>query len=244
MQDLARVIIWAAWLLFVDLLMLISHTIKCRRLQKSIPRASLATSPQWKYRHLPLSLFLAIASIPNVILISFELYLGQEAHNQICAERYLPTECDSATKSWNNFCIWLILPGVLAIIFSILGVILARRQLAARAQNNNTSSSQLLYHPGPLLFANSFLVLGSIFCTLSGGPDLLYKNMNFKTSFRVNKALTVVTIVTYIIGSVFTTYGSVRCFTEFRMHRAHARPAAQQIRRRSRRARPEWIEMV
>ena len=224
--------------------MLISHTIKCRRLQKSIPRASLDTSPQWKDRHFPLSFFLAIASIANVFLIPFEIYLSHEVHHQTCQERYLPTECDSATKSWNKFCIWLILPGILAIVVSILWVILARRQLASRAHNNNTSASQLLYHPGPLLFANGFLVLGSISCTLSGGPDLLYKNMSFKTCFRVTRALTVVAIATYIIGSVLTIYGSVRIFMEFRMHRAYARPGAQQIRRRSRRARPEWIEMV
>ena len=224
--------------------MLISHTFRCRRLKKSIPRASLATSPQWKDRHLPLSLFLAVASIANVILLPLEFYVSQEALDLTCQERYLPTECDGATKSWNTFCIWLILPGVLAIVISILWAILARRQLARRVQNNNTSSSQLLYHPGPLLFANGFLVLGSIFCTLSGGPDLLYKDMDFKTCFRVRKALTVVAIATYIIGSVLTIYGSVRCFTEFRMRRAYARPGAQQIRRRNRRARSEWIELV
>ena len=244
MQDLVRVIFWAAWLLFVDLLMLISHTIKCRRLQKSIPRASLATSPQWKVRHLPLSLFLAVGSIANVFLLPLELYLSQEALDLICPERYLPTECDGAIKSWNNFCIWLILPGVLAIVVSILWAILARRQLAARVQDNNTSSSQLLYHPGPLLFANGFLVLCSICCTLSGVPDLLYKDMNFKTWFRVSKALAMVAIATYIIGSVLTIYGLVRFFTELCMHRAYARPGAPRIRRRSRRTRPEWIELV
>ena len=224
--------------------MLISHTINCRRLQKSIPTASLATSPQWKVRHLPLSLFLTVGSIANVFLIPLQLYLSQKALDLTCPERYLPTECAGATKSWNNFCIWLILPGVLAIVVSILLAILARRQLAARVQNNNTSSSQLLYHPGPLLFANGFLVLCSICCTLSRGPDLLYENMNFKTWFRVSKALTVVAIATYIIGSVLTIYATVRFFTEFRMHRAYARPGAPQIRRRGRRARPEWIELV
>ncbi len=244
MNDLAWVIFWAAWLLLVDLFALINLRISCRRLQKSIPRASLATSTQWKDRFLPMSGFLALASIVNVFLIPFEFHLNQETLDQTCAERYLPTECKSATKSWNNFCIWLILPGILAIVISILWIILAHRQLATHAQNNNTSSSQLLYHPGPLLFANGFLVLCCICCTLSGGPDLLYKNLEFKTWFRVTKTLTVVAIVTYIAGGVLTFYGSVRFVMEFRMHRGYARPRAQQNRGRSRRARREWIPMV
>lgn len=223
--------------------MLISHTIRCQRLRKSIPRASLPTSPKWRDRHLPLSMVLAIASISNVVLLPMEFYLNQGPFDQTCPERYLRAECDGATKSWTKFCIWLALPGVLAIIVSILWLIQARRQVTKRAQDNNASSSQLLYHPGPLLFANGFLVLASIFSTLSGGPKLLYKNMNFKTWFRVTEALTVVAIATYIIGSVLTIYASVRFFAEFSTYRANARRRAEQIRRRNRQGRREWIEL-
>ena len=244
MNDLARVIFWATWLLFVDLLMLISYTFRRWRLQKSIPIASLATSPQWKGRYLPLSIFFAGTSIATVVLLPGELYASQGPFDQTCPERYLFTECDGATESWNKFCIWLILPGVLAIIISVLLAILARRQVAKRAQANNTSSSQLLYHPGPLLFANGFLVLASLFCSLSGGPVILYKDMSFRTWFRVTEALTVVAIATYTIGSVLTIYGSVRFFTELRMFRANARPGVRQTSRRSRRSRREWIELV
>ena len=244
MNDLARVLFWATWLLFVDLLMLISYTFRRWRLQKSIPIASLATSPQWKGRHLPLSIFFTGTSIATVVFLPAELYASQGPFDQTCPERYLSTECDGATKSWKKFCIWLILPGVLAVVISILLAILARRQVAKRAQANNTSSSQLLYHPGPLLFANAFLVLASLFCTLSGGPVILYNDMDFRTWFRVTEALTVVAIANFIIGSVLTIYGSVMFFTEIRMFRANARPGAQQIRRRNRRSRREWIELV
>ena len=155
---------------------------KCRRLQKSVSRASLVTSRRWKDRCFPLSLFLITANTVNVIFIPVELYFSQEAMNEACARTYLPMECDSATEGWKIFCIWLVVPGMIAIVISILCVSLARRQLAARSRNNNTSSPQLLYHPGPLLFANGFLVLSSICCTLSGGPDILYRGMNFKTA--------------------------------------------------------------
>lgn len=244
MNDLAWVIFWATWLLLVDLFMLILHVINCRRLQKSISRASLATSTRWKDRFFPLSFFLIIAGTVNVFLIPFELSFSQEAIVEACTGRYLPMECESATTNWNIFCMWLILPGIIAVVISILWVILARRQLAARSQNNNTSSSQLLYHPGPLLFANGFLVLSSICCSLSGGPDVLYKDMNFETWLHVTKALKVAAIATYIIGSILTIYGSVRLFMELSMHRAFSRPRAHRTRRGNRRAQREWLELA
>ena len=121
-------------------------------------------------------------------------------------------ECNSATKSWKTFCIWLAFQGSVAIVVSIQCISLARRQLAARSRNNNTSSSQLLYHPGPLLFANGFLVLSFICSTLSGEPDVHYENMNFETWLYVTKALKMAALGTYITGSVLTIYGSVRLF--------------------------------
>ena len=224
--------------------MLIIHVIKCRRLQKSISRASLATSTRWMDRFFPLSFFLIIAGPVNLFLIPVELYFSQEATDEACARRYLPMECNSATKSWKIFCMWLAFPGIVAIVISILCVSLARRQLAARSQNNNISSSQLQYHPGPLLFANDFLVLSSICCTLSREPDVLYQNMNFETWLHVTKALKVAAIGTYILGSVLTICGSIRLFMELHMHRAYPRPRAHRTRRGNPRAQREWLEMA
>ena len=223
--------------------MLIIHVINCRRLRKSISRASLATSTRWRDRFFPLSFFLVIAGAVNVFFIPIELYSSQESTDEACARKYLPMECDSATKSWKILCMWLVFPGMVAIVISILCVGLARRQLAARSRNNNTSSLQLLYHPGPLLFANGFLVLSSVCCTLSGGPDVLYENMNFETWLRVTKALKVAAIGTYILGSVLTIYGSVRLFMELHMYRVYPRPRAHLTRRGNRRAQREWLEM-
>ena len=141
MNDLAWVIFWATWLLLVDLFILIIHVINCRRLQKSISRASLATSTGGKDRFFALSFFLIIAGIVNGFFIPVELAFSQEARDEACVWRYLPMECDSATKSWKIFCMWLVFPGVVAVVISILCVNLARRQLAARSRNNNTSSS-------------------------------------------------------------------------------------------------------
>ena len=224
--------------------MLIIHVMKCRRLQKSISRASLATSTRWKDRCFPLSFFLITANTVNVFFIPVELYFSQEAIDEACARRYLPMECDSATEGWKIFCIWLVVPGIIAIVISILCVSLARRQLAARSRNNNTSSPQLLYHPGPLLFANGFLVLSSICCTLSGGPDILYRGMDFKTWLHVTKALKAAAIGTYMLGSVLTFYASVRLFMEVHMHRAYPRPRAHRARRGNRQAQREWLEMA
>ena len=244
MNELVWVIFWATWLLLVDLVVLIIHVIKCRRLQKSISRASLATSRRWKDQCFPLSFFLIINDTVNVFFMPVELYSSQEAIDEACARRYLPMECDSATKSWKVFCMWLVFPGIVAIVISILCVSLARRQLAPRSQNNNTSSPQLLYHPGPLLFANGFLVLSFICCTLSGGPDVLYRNMNFETWLHVTKALKTAAIWTYILGRVLTIYGSVRLFMEVHMHRAYPRPRAHGTRRGNGRAQREWLEMA
>ena len=207
MNDLVQFIFWSTWLIFVDLFVLIIHTIRCRRLRKSIPRASLATSPKWRDRHFPLTGFLAYRSICNFILLPMYFYMRQGPFDRTYPEKYLRTECDGATKSWTKFCIWLILPGVLATVVSILCVIRIRRQVAARAQNNNTPSSKLLHHPRPLLFANGFLVLASTLCRLTGGPAILYNDMNFKTWFRVTEALSVSAIATFMIGSVLTIMG-------------------------------------
>ena len=223
--------------------MVIIHTIRCWRLRKSIPRASLATSRKWRDRHFPLSLFLALGSISNFALLPMYFYMSQGPFDQTCPEKYLRTECDGATKSWTKFCIWLSLPGVFAIVVSILWVIRVRRQVAARAQNNNTPSSKLLYHPGSLLFANGVLVLASILCNLTGAPAILYKDMNFKTWFRVKEALSVVAIATFIIGSVLTIYALARFFMEWSTYRGNARPRVEQTRRRTRRTRREWIEL-
>lgn len=244
MNDLVWVIFWATWLLFMDLFMLIIHVINCRRLQESIPRASLATSTGWRDRFFPLSFFLVIACTVNVFFIPIELYFSQEAADERCEGRYLPMECNSATKSWKSFCMWLVFPGMVAIVISMFFVGLARSQLAARSRNNNTSSSQLLYHPGPLLFANGFLVLSSICCTLSWGPDVLHENMNFGTWLHVTKALKMAAIGTYILGSVLTIYGSVRLFMELHMHRVRPRPRAHRTRRGNRRVQREWLEMT
>ena len=100
------------------------------------------------------------------------------------------------------------------------------------------------YHPGPLLFANGFLVLSSICCTLSVGPNVLYENMNFKTWLHVTKALKTAAIATYIPGSVLTIYGSVRLFMEVNMHRAYPRPRVRRTRRESRRAQREWLKLA
>ena len=244
MNDLVWIIFWGTWLLLVDLVMLIIHVMKCRRLQKSISRATLATSTRWKERCFPLSFFLMAADTVNVFFIPVALYFSQEAIDDACAKRYLPMECDSATEGWEDFYIWLVAPGIIAMFISILCVSLARRQLAARSRNNNTSSPQLLYHPGPLLFANGFLALSSICCTLSGGPDILYRGMNFKTWLHVTKALRAAAICTYIVGSILTVYGSVRLFFEVHMHRAHPRPRAHRARRGNRQAQREWLEMA
>ena len=243
MNDLGQFIFWSTWLIFVDLFVLIIHTIRCGRLRKSIPRASLATSPKWRDRHFPLTGWFAYGSICNFILLPMYFYMSQESFDQTCSEKYLPTECDGATKSWTKFCIWLILPGVLAIVVSTLWVIRVRRQVAACAQNNNTPSSKLLYHPGPLLFANGFLVLASTLCRLTGGPAILYKDMNFKTWFRVTEALSVAAIAAFIIGSVLTIYGLARFLMEWSTYRGIVRPRAEPVRRRSRRSRREWIEL-
>ena len=243
MKELGLFIFSATWLVFMDLFVLVIHTIRCWRLRRSTPAASLATSSKWRDRHFPLTLFLAHGSICNFILLPMYLYMSQGPFDQTCPEKYLRMECNGATKSWTKFCIWLILPGVLAIVVSILWVIRVRRQVFARAQSNNTPSSKLLYHPGPLLFANVFLLLASVLCRLTGGPAILYKDMNFKTWFRVTEALSVVAIATFIIGSVLTIYGLARFFTEWSTYRGIVRPRAEQTRRRSRRSRREWIEL-
>ena len=249
MNDYVYIFILNGWPLILDLLPIIFCILHRWMSLKMITRASLATSRQWIIRFYPLSIWFAIFNSTLLVAAGVGLILLSRKLSQTCTERYPPEDCANASKSWHTFCIWLIMPGIVAVMVIVICV--ARfHQLITRARNNDTLFHLVLYHPQFLVYGHALLIICRVCSNLPQVSGLLSKETNFRTWHRVTIGLAVAAIITYIVASGLTIYGWARLSMEHRVERALTRSGAIQLaplqhnRGQRRRAQREWLLIV